>query len=137
MKLGYIGMLLAGLFSLTGCRHDVAPLPVAPPRSTASVAELMNRYGELTHRSVLSAPNLPNKVCPLPPEHLAPDEEARRIKATLRGHNVACIDVGSRFVKVVPAVNVVYCGPTIAWEDSGEQRSTNGEKGSAQHPPAN
>jgi hypothetical protein len=116
---------------MSGCSDGVTFISPGSQTRTASVTDLVGRYAELTGRTGLSAPNLPNDICPLPPDGLSSDEAVRQIKETLAKHNVSVIDVGEKFVKFLPTVtscvNHENVFPGDKWRTAGtnERNSAN------------
>jgi general secretion pathway protein D len=120
-----------GVPAMPGLVRPAAPaMPVAKPGDTnktvalkfnaAPLEQVLQFYSDLTSRTLLQAPSIAATVTLRSQSELTIPEAIQAIKTVLAMNNVGLVDVGEKFVKVVPIASVQTEGLMIQsnnWQD--------------------
>ena len=110
-------------------RPPVAPAPAVKPGDTnktvalkfnaAPLDQVLQFYSDLTGRTLLSAPAVAATITLRSQSDLTISEAMQAVKTVLAMNNIGLVEVGTKFVKVVPIASVQQEGLTIqsnAWQ---------------------
>ena len=133
------GLLAGVLLTIAWAGTAPAQFPVAPESDTAGVsprlkfndaplAMVLAEYGEITGRTLLQAPGLPNvKITIEGQGELTNAEFLQAIETVLHLHGIAVVRVGEKFAKIVPAKTFLQEAERFIPEVQGEPIPNTGE----------
>jgi general secretion pathway protein D len=112
--------------------HPAAPLSsgtfntnknVALKFNAAPVDQVLQFYGDLTGRTLLPAPGINASITLRSQTDLTVPEAIQALKTVLAMNNIGLVDVGDKFVKVVPIAAIQQEGLSIqsnVWQQAGQ-----------------